>query len=129
MTIYRDDDLITLPGGRRLDRRQFLALGLGAATLATCNPTTPQPLGQVQPTKRLADAVTLAAQVIADTLDPHGLLSNSNYLATRQVFDALVTFDDKGEKIVPQLATEWKRLDSLTMEFKLRDDVKFSNGE
>ena len=32
-------------------------------------------------------------------------------------------------KLVPALATSWKNLDDLTWEFKLRDDVKFSNGK
>ena len=31
--------------------------------------------------------------------------------------------------IKPVLATEWKRLDTLTFQFKLRQDVKLDNGE
>ncbi|MBV9120627.1 MAG: ABC transporter substrate-binding protein [Chloroflexi bacterium] len=50
-------------------------------------------------------------------------------MMARQMFDALVTFDDQGQKIVPMLASSWKRIDNNTMEFTLRDDVKFSNGE
>ena len=60
-------------------------------------------------------------------MDPHGTLSVSGFTLARQTFDTLVTFENG--KIVPQLASEWKRIDPLTVEFKLRDDVKFSNGE
>jgi peptide/nickel transport system substrate-binding protein len=36
---------------------------------------------------------------------------------------------DRDGKVVPQLATEWKRLDDLTTQFKLRQNIKFHNGE
>ena len=38
------------------------------------------------------------------------------------VYETLVRYDDDGE-IKPLLATEWKRLDDLNWEFKLREDV------
>lgn len=45
-----------------------------------------------------------------------------------QVFDTLLTLDENN-KLAPNLATEWKALDELTWQFKLRNDVKFHNGE
>jgi peptide/nickel transport system substrate-binding protein len=33
-----------------------------------------------------------------------------------------------GGELIPSLATEWTRIDDLTMEFKLRDDVLFHDG-
>ncbi|MFP3380371.1 ABC transporter substrate-binding protein, partial [Bacillus sp. SIMBA_069] len=36
--------------------------------------------------------------------------------------------DEKGA-LIPSLATEWKNLDPLTWEIKLREGVKFTNGE
>ncbi len=117
----------------RTSRREFLALGLGAgaaAALAACS------AGERAPTQdnggasgRLADSVTLGVLTITDTLDPHGTLSYSQFLAHRQIYDTLITFDDRGEQLVPQLAAEWQRIDPLTVELTLRDDVKFSNGE
>lgn len=44
------------------------------------------------------------------------------------MFDTLVTRDDNN-KLAPSLATEWKALDDTTWEFKLREGVKFHNGE
>lgn len=125
----RFDDACSAGDGRRLlDRRSFLALTAGAAALAACAPTT----GSTSPAPgggRLSDTLTIGAPTISDTLDPHGTLSNSGFQAARQMFDALVSFNDDGTDFVPQLATSWTRIDPLTMEFKLRDDVKFSNGE
>lgn len=86
------------------------------------------PTPAAAPAKPLASHVTVASASIADQLDPRWSLGQSGFAAARQVFDALVIFD-RDSKLVPQLAHEWKRIDATTVEFKLRDDVKFSNGE
>ena len=114
----------------RVSRREFVVGGAATLALAACGGNAPaaQTSGGSAPAK-LASSVTFASQTISDTLDPHGTLSNSGFMMVRQLYDALVTFDEPGKTIVPQLATEWKRIDPLTMEFKLRDDVKFANGE
>ncbi|GIW08796.1 MAG: ABC transporter substrate-binding protein [Dehalococcoidia bacterium] len=126
---HRLDDLIAREGQRLLDRRSFLALSAGAAALAACSPTTTGSTSPAPGGGRLSDTLTIGAPTISDTLDPHGTLSNSGFQAARQMFDALVTFNDAGTEFQPQLAVSWTRIDPLTMEFKLRDDVKFSNGE
>src|SRR5262245_43623117 len=86
------------PGGGRTSRREFLALGLGAgaaAALAACSAgERAQPEGGAS--GRLADSVTLGVLTITDTLDPHGTLSYSQFMAHRQIYDTLVTFDDRG---------------------------------
>src|SRR5690606_5311690 len=86
------------------------------------------PTAKPAATRRLAETVVYAATGSSPSFDPHYSLSNSGFMMARQIYDALVTFDESG-KIVPQLAHEWTRIDPLTMEFKLRDDVKFANGE
>ncbi len=45
-----------------------------------------------------------------------------------QMFEGLLRFSDDG-KLEPCLATSWKRIDPLTVEFTLRPDVVFHNGE
>jgi ABC-type transport system substrate-binding protein len=47
---------------------------------------------------------------------------------TWQVFEHLVEHDRDGN-MVPRLATGWHWLDDRTVEFKLRQGVKFQNGE
>jgi len=43
------------------------------------------------------------------------------------IFDSLTHLRSDGT-VVPWLATSWRAIDDLTWEFKLRDDVSFSNG-
>lgn len=62
------------------------------------------------------------------TLDPRRQFSEKNYTIIRQIFDGLVRFDPDG-RIEPALAVSWKRLDPLTVEFKLRSGVRFHDGE
>ncbi len=47
---------------------------------------------------------------------------------TLNVFEHLMEFDKNG-KLVPRLATSWRWLDDHTLEVKLRQSVKFHNGE
>jgi peptide/nickel transport system substrate-binding protein len=44
------------------------------------------------------------------------------------VFEHLLEFDQDGT-LVPRLATSWRWLDDRTLEFTLRQGVKFHNGE
>lgn len=62
------------------------------------------------------------------TLDPQRQFSEKNHTIVQQIFEGLVRFGPEGQ-IEPALATEWKRLDERTMQFKLRRGVKFHNGE
>jgi peptide/nickel transport system substrate-binding protein len=62
------------------------------------------------------------------TLDPQKEFSEKNHTIVQQLFEGLVRFTPKGE-IEPALATEWRRLDANTMQFKLREGVSFHNGE
>jgi ABC-type transport system substrate-binding protein len=47
---------------------------------------------------------------------------------TWNVFEHLVELDKDGQ-LVPRLATSWRWLDDRTLEVKLRQGVKFHNGE
>lgn len=48
--------------------------------------------------------------------------------STSAIFDALTRVDNDG-KLKPWLAESWSRVDEKTWQFRLRTDVKFSNGE
>src|SRR3990172_4079248 len=50
-------------------------------------------------------------------------------LAARMVFDPLIHYDVDKREFVGGLAESWKRIDDLTMEFKLRQGVKFHDGQ
>ena len=59
-------------------------------------------------------------------LDPGFLTENAQIVDN--IFDRLV-MRDEDLNLVPGLATEWSQLDDLTWQFKLREGVKFHNGE
>jgi peptide/nickel transport system substrate-binding protein len=75
-----------------------------------------------------AGTLVVAQQNDALTLDPakHSTFPTANICF--HLYDALVTIDAKGD-FVPALATEWSNPDPLTWRFKLRQGVKFHNGE
>ena len=62
------------------------------------------------------------------SLDPHVQWNTDSFNVYRNIFDNLLTRDDKGE-IAPQIATAWKYLSDTEVEFKIRSDVKFHDGK
>jgi peptide/nickel transport system substrate-binding protein len=74
--------------------------------------------------------LTLGVQGSPRTLEP--VMDNSNVLwrIGYNMFDTLIAVDYKdGGKLIPSLATGWKRLSPTELEFTLREGVKFHNGE
>ena len=41
----------------------------------------------------------------------------------------MIGYDERAQKIIPRLAKAWRQVDDKTVEFDLRDDVKFHNGD
>ena len=70
--------------------------------------------------------IGLAAEPTA--ADPHYHKLTSNDALSAHIYDNLVG-RDADMKLVPALAKSWKILDDTTWEFKLRDDIVFSNGK
>ncbi len=50
-------------------------------------------------------------------------------IPNRLIYGALMSYDDATASFNPDLATEWEWLDDLHLKFKLREGVKFTNGE
>ena len=65
------------------------------------------------------------------TLDPHLVTDGTSYGIVIEIFSGLVKLGTNPEKpIQPDLAESWRVLDGgITYEFKIREDVKFSNGD
>ncbi|AKQ57588.1 ABC transporter substrate-binding protein [Bordetella hinzii] len=76
----------------------------------------------------LAQTLKIALSSEPTSADPHYHKQTQNDAFSAHVYDSLVG-RDANMKLKPALATSWKNLDDLTWEFKLRDDVKFSNGK
>lgn len=92
-----------------------------AAASKPPKPTTPKP-----------DELILVwgtYQLQTTQLDPQLHVGTIAESQLRHIYEPLVQIDRDLQTVKPQLATEWKRLDDLTMQFKLRQNVKFHNGE
>ncbi len=62
-------------------------------------------------------------------LDPHKNENMVHESVLRNMYECLVTFSRDLKRMEPELATEWKRTNDRSMQFKLRQNVKFHNGE
>jgi len=64
-----------------------------------------------------------------DSMDPHESISNVGQRAHYTPFDTLIRRDFlDNNKLVPSLATDWKRTDDRTLEMNLRKDVTWQDG-
>ena len=61
-------------------------------------------------------------------MDPHFQNLASNINIAMHVFDRLIEQDER-QNLRPGLASEWKALNDTTWEFKIREGVKWSDGE
>lgn len=73
--------------------------------------------------------VTLLAAGDPPDFDPHTAGATEKANVVRNIFDTLTVLSADLQETLPSLATEWIAIDDNTWEFKLRDDVEFSNGE
>ncbi|MFC0408525.1 ABC transporter substrate-binding protein [Roseomonas elaeocarpi] len=87
------------------------------------------PLATALPVAGLrAQSLTLAVAAPPNSLDPHYYTLSPNVAVGSQIFETLVGLTADG-KPVPALAESWKLIDDKTWEFKLRQGVKWHNGE
>jgi len=104
-------------------RRRHL---LAAAAATTALPRFAIGQSDTRPT------VTVALQKVANSNTLDGLREQSN-VGTRTMplyAERLIDLNYQGQlESVPGLATSWKRIDDKTIEFSLRQGVKFHNGD
>ncbi len=75
------------------------------------------------------DRLVMALRVDPDGLDPQRTASASTFQITNNVYDPLLRVTVDGE-LVPGLAESWEVSDDgLTLTFKLREGLAFSNGD
>ncbi|MBN8920073.1 MAG: ABC transporter substrate-binding protein, partial [Rhizobiales bacterium] len=60
-------------------------------------------------------------------MDPHFHNLTPNNSLLKHIYDRLIT-QDENQKLTPGLALSWKSVDPTTWEFKLRPNVKFTDG-
>ena len=65
-----------------------------------------------------------------DKLEPALLENHSEQLAASAIYEGLVSFDDKEGRLKPVLAEHWAYADDgKTINIKLKEGIKFSNGK
>lgn len=96
--------------------------GLGIGLLASALMAVPAVAQKSKDTLRVG--VYQPISIVDGVFDPHPQTN----LMDRMVFDSLLSYDYANRKYVPGLAESWKRIDPLTLEFKLRQGIKFHDG-
>jgi peptide/nickel transport system substrate-binding protein len=82
---------------------------------------------QTLPAAAAKDVLTVDLGSEPSSLDPQVQWNPDSYYVYRNIFDNLITRDDKGE-IVPEVATSWKYLSDTEIEFTVRGDITFHDG-
>ncbi|MFD1929167.1 glutathione ABC transporter substrate-binding protein [Sporosarcina siberiensis] len=116
----------------------LLSMVLGACAGGTDSEDTTSKEPSKEPDKEVVDETTeepeeggdlvLAVHTDASTLDPSGSNDVPSTNVQYNIFENLVKRDDDNN-IVPSLAESWEAIDETTFEFKLRQGVKFHDGE
>jgi peptide/nickel transport system substrate-binding protein len=103
-------------------KRKALLIAVAAVLLFTFSRGAADNTG-----RKPKDTLRVAIWEDAKTMDPQASNFVSWWMVQLQIFDKLVYEDAQGV-VHPRLATEWKFLDDLTLEMKLRRDVTFHDG-
>jgi peptide/nickel transport system substrate-binding protein len=108
-------------------RRSGLPVRLAAAAVAVALVGS---LGAARRAAAQPPTLVIAQGADITTLDPTQATQIHNLNLFYNLYDALVTWDSKDiGKVVPELAVSWRSLNPTTWQFKLRQGVKFHNGE
>ncbi|PSH56481.1 ABC transporter substrate-binding protein [Phyllobacterium sophorae] len=111
-------------------KRRTLLRALAASTMMAASFSLGALDAAAQSTTAGGRNLTIAVQQIPDNHDPVSENTNVNLRVMYSLYDTLVKVDFRnGNKLVPGLATEWKVIDAKTVEFKLRPNVVFHNGD
>jgi peptide/nickel transport system substrate-binding protein len=105
----------------------FASLLTVSSVLSAC--TSDKTSSNASGTKAQAGGTLVVARLSdATTLDPHFITDiPSANVVYEKVYETLVV-PDKNMEPQPLLAEEWKQLDNVTWEFKLREGVTFHDG-
>lgn len=120
------DSMMAITRRRALRAIGSTALAAGAASLASgLAPGAATPaFGQARP-----NVLTWGFNAQPETLDPYSTTKRTAQLLSRHVLEHLLYRDPTTAEARGALATSWKWLDDLTLEFNLRDDVSFHDGQ
>jgi len=98
--------------------RLFAAVLLGLAALGS----TPAAAGKAD------DTLVYSLREPIDNLSSYFNSLSDNLIISRQLFDNLLYRDPKTGDFVPQLAKSWRWVNDTTLEFVIRDGIKWHDG-
>lgn len=75
------------------------------------------------------NSIRFAYDQVLENIDPYFNNVRLGVIMSHAVWDTLIYRDPKTNEYKPGLATSWKWVDDRTLELKLRQGVKFHNGE
>ena len=105
--------------GKTISRVAAGALGLLAAL--TLSPGSSH-------ANKANDTLNMAVTDWWSTMDPFQFPLDEAAVFYKTIYETLVAYDERKHVFVPRLAKAWRRIDDKTMEFDIRDDVMFHNG-
>lgn len=79
--------------------------------------------------QKSADTLRVVERSTVTNVDPYYNSLRSGLILTHQSFDGLIYRDPDGFELKPALATAWRIIDDVTIEFDLRRGVTFHNGD
>jgi peptide/nickel transport system substrate-binding protein len=85
-------------------------------------------VGQSAQAQKSADTLRIVFRDGVSNVDPYYNNQRTGVILQHQAWDALVYRDPSNFEIKPLLATEWKFVDAVTLDFTLRQGVKFHDG-
>ena len=96
------------------------SLALGAVSAAL--------LATAAHAQKSEDTIRLAVNDPFNTIDAYTIGHDEANTFSRAIYQNLINFDEHKKEWVPVLAKSFKRIDSKTIEFELREGIKFHNG-
>jgi peptide/nickel transport system substrate-binding protein len=107
----------------RMHARPVLKVVAGALLAALLGVTGPALAGKKD------DTIRFAYDQAPESVDPFFNNVRIGVIIGANVWDTLVTLDPKTNQYKGNLAKSWKQVDEKTIEFELREGVRFHNGE
>jgi peptide/nickel transport system substrate-binding protein len=86
-------------------------------------------LGAPAEASKRANSLVFAADQVPESIDPYFNNVRIGFILAQHVWDHLVYRDPKTSEYKGELATAWRWIDDRTLEFDLRQGVKFHNGD
>jgi peptide/nickel transport system substrate-binding protein len=99
---------------------RFLGAAIGLCAIAAAGPSAAQ---------KSAMTVRIALEDPIRTVDELHDPKPENTLLSSAIYNALINYDATAQTFRPAIAKSWKRIDPTTLEFELRDDLAWHDGQ